>query len=379
MTLVLNEEQTMLQEVSRGFLQERAPLAALRALRDNRDPLGYCRDLWQAMADMGYVGITLPEAFDGIEFGYVGLGLLLQEMGKTLAASPILSTVVVSATVLVKAGSEAQKSDWLPGIAAGNYVLAFALEEGAHHRPEQTALSARAQADGFVLNGRKVFVLDGYGADGFIVLARTSSKAGETEGLSLFLVDAQAPGLQVTRTMNMDSRNAAQLDFTEVVVPAAALVGECDRAWPVVQQVLDIAQVGLAAELLGISQQVFEMTLDYLKQRQQFGVTIGSFQALQHRMAQLFCEIELCKSLVLRASQAIDEGAAGLPVLASLTKAKLCETVTTATNEAIQLHGGIGMTDEYDLGFFIKRARAVQQCFGNYHYHIDRYARLSGF
>ncbi len=379
MALVLNEEQHMLQDAASGFLAEHAPVSALRKLRDERDTTGYSQQLWQQMAAMCWAGIAIPESYGGSDYGYVGLGIVLQEMGKHLSVSPINASVLVSATLIQLAGNETQKNAWLPAVANGELLLSLALEERAHHAPEQTSLSAVQRDEDFVLNGEKLFVLDAHVADKFIVAARSGGVAGDSNGISLFMVDSDAAGIKVERTSMVDSRNAGAVSFDKVVVSGEQLLGEKDRGYANLQQALDIANIGLSAELLGLSLQAFDLTVQYLKQREQFGTLIGTFQGLQHRAAQLFAELELCRSMVLNALQAIDEKRDGLSVLASATKAKLCEVATLATNEAIQLHGGVGMTDDYDIGFYIKRARVAQQTFGDYNYHLDRYALLQGY
>ncbi|MGI9285694.1 MAG: acyl-CoA dehydrogenase family protein [Pseudomonadales bacterium] len=379
MALVLTEEQQMLSDAATGFLAEKAPVSALRKLRDERDENGYSKELWQQMVDMGWAGIAIPENYGGSDYGYVGLGIVLQAVGKYLSVSPINASVLVGATLVQLTGSETQKNALLSAVANGELLLSLALEEGAHHAPEQTALSAAPQGNNFVLNGDKVFVLDAHVADKFIVAARSAGVAGDSNGISLFLVDRNVVGLTVERTIMVDSRNAGTVKFDNVAVSADRLLGEKDHGYGSLQQTLDIANIGLSAELLGLSLQAFEQTVQYLKEREQFGAVIGTFQGLQHRAAHLFCELELCKSMVLNALQAVDAKRDGLSFLASATKAKMCEVATLATNEAVQMHGGVGMTDEFDIGFYIKRARVAQQTFGDYNYHLDRYAGLNGY
>ena len=379
MALVLNEEQQMLKESARGFLAEYAPVSELRKLRDERSETGYSEDLWQHMVEMGWAGILVPEAYDGLEFGHVGMGQLIEESGRTLTASPLFATAILGVSVINSAGSEAQKSSLLPAIAAGELTTALAVDEKIHHAPLQIALSAEAQGDGYVLNGQKRYVVDGHSADKLIVAARTAGVAGDEQGISLFLVDRTAPGVNVQRTMMVDNRNAALVTFDNVDVAGDALLGEAGSGGKALAEVLDIANTYLAAELLGIASESFERSLQYLKERTQFGVLIGSFQSLQHRAAHLWSEIEMAKSVVLSALQALDDGSAQRPVLVSIAKAKLCEVAELATNEAVQMHGGIGMTDEHEIGFFMKRARPVQMLFGDYAHHADRFAYLNGY
>ena len=379
MALVLNEEQVMLKDSAAGFLAEKATVAHLRALRDSDSDRGFSDDVWKEMAQMGWAGIAIDEAFGGLGYGYTGLGLVLEQVGRNLSASPLQSTVLVAATLVAQLGNAQQKEQWLPAIAAGDKLVTLALQEGSHHAPQQCVLSATPDGEDYVLNGSKVLVLDAGAADSFIVIARTAGAAGDEQGLSAFLVDADTAGLAIERRSLVDSRDAGALALEGVRVPAANLLGTVDEAWDGLTRALDIANIGLASELLGLSTEAFERTVAYLKERKQFGRVIGSFQGLQHRAAELFAELELARSIVLQALHSIDGGEQELSLLASAAKAKLCEVAQRATNEAIQMHGGIGMTDEHEIGFFIKRARVAQHTFGDYNYHLDRFATLSGF
>lgn len=379
MALVLTEEQVMLKESAAGLLAEKAGVAQLRALRDADDDLGFNREVWQEIAAMGWPGIAVPEAYGGLGYGYTGLGLVLEQAGRHLSPSPLQASVLVGATAVHELGTEAQKQDLLPALAAGEVLVSLALQEAAQHAPEQTALAAVADGDGYVLTGSKILVLDALAADHFVVIARTAGSAGDSDGLTAFLVPADAEGLTVERRSLVDSRGVGALRLDGVRLKTDAVMGAPGQAWAGLSRTLDIANIGLASELLGLATQAFELTVAYLKERKQFGKVIGSFQGLQHRAAELFAELELARSIVLRALQAIDADDPELPKLASAAKAKLCEVAQRATNEGIQMHGGIGMTDEYDIGLYIKRARVAQHCFGDYNYHLDRFARLSGF
>ncbi len=373
MALVLNEEQQMLRDSAKSFIQESSPVGALRELRDSGEE--WSPELWSGMAEMGWTGITVPEEYGGLEFGYVGAGLVFEECGRTLAASPLLSSSMVCASLIASLGSDQQKETLLPLIASGELVMTLAVCESGRFDPAAIELSAHADAGGHTLNGGKAHVLDGAIAHKFLVAARTR----DGDGCSLFIVDRDADGLQIETILNADNRRTATVVFDAVKVGDEALFGEAGAAGQQLHRALDIGAVLSAAELLGIAQEAFERTLDYLKDRKQFGVPIGSFQALQHRAAQLFCELELCKSIILRALQAIDEDAADRSLLASAAKAKMAKTTKLAVNEAVQMHGGIGMTDEFDIGFFMKRAAAACQEYGDYYYHADRLARLRGY
>lgn len=379
MALVLNEEQVMLKDAAAGFLAEKASVAHLRALRDSGDEQGFGSEVWAEMAQMGWAGIAIPESYGGLGYGYTGLGLVLEQTGRNLSASPLQSAVLVAATLVAELGNGQHKEALLPAIASGERLVSLALQERQHHAPLDVASSAVRDGDDYLVNGCKLMVLDASSASQFIVIARTGGSPGQEQGLSALVVDADSAGLSVQSHSLVDSRNVGALSLENVRVPAANLLGAEGEAWPGLARTLDIANIGLAAELLGLSTEAFERTVAYLKERKQFGRVIGSFQGLQHRAAELFAELELARSIVLQALQAIDAGEEDLALLASAAKAKLCEVAQRATNEAIQMHGGIGMTDEHEIGFFIKRARVAQHTFGDYNYHLDRFARLSGF
>ncbi|CAN5269354.1 acyl-CoA dehydrogenase family protein [soil metagenome] len=375
---VLTEEQTMLRDAAKGWTQDSAPVGALRKLRDGGSKLPYDPATWSEMGAMGWAGVIVPEEQDGSAFGYLGLGLILEETGRNLVASPLLSTALVSASALVLGGSDAQKAAWLPRIAAGEVVATLAIDEGSHHAPLNTALIASDKGNGYKLNGAKTFVIDGDTADLLIVAARTSGAAGDSDGITLFLVPGDAEGVTRTHLALADSRGAARIVFDQVEVGAEAVLGEVGKGWAILEPVLDRAYAGLAAEMLGTATAAFEITLDYIKTRTQFGQVIGTFQALQHRAAKLFTDLETTRSCVEAALEAADAGG-DTRLLASLAKAKASEVLHLASNEMVQMHGGIGMTDEHDSGLYMKRARVAEALFGGASFHRDRYATLSGF
>jgi alkylation response protein AidB-like acyl-CoA dehydrogenase len=379
MALVLTEEQQLLRDTATQFFQERAPISNLRKLRDSNDAVGFDRGLWKEMADLGFAGIMISEKYGGTDFGPVGLGLVLEQAGRTLAASPLISTVLLSGSAVQLAGSALQRQEILSAVAAGETILALALEEGAHHNPTHIKTQATAEGAGYRLTGKKTFVLDGHVADRLIVAARTSGGDHDKSGITLFLLDPKASGVRVTRTLMVDSRNAANIEFDNVAVSADAVLGSVGGGSDVLDQVLDIARIGLSAEMLGLVQQVFDTTLTYLKERKQFGVPIGSFQALKHRAAEMFAEIELCRSVVLDALSALEVRRNDVPLVASLAKARLSDAARLITNEGLQMHGGMGMTDQFDIGLFMKRARVAAATFGDGNFHRDRYATLEGF
>jgi len=382
MALVLSEDQQLLKDSAKSFCEQNAPISVLRRLRDSKDEQGYDQAVWSQMIELGWAGMAIPEAYGGYDFGYGGLGIVLEETGKTLVSSPLISTVLVGATAIAQLGSEKQKQNFLPKIIAGELLTALALDEHTSHNPIKIATTAVKVEGGYSLNGSKTFVLDGHIANMLIVVARTSSETSNEQGISLFLVDANAEGLSVARTIMVDSRNSSNIQFDNVVVAEEAVLGKMDQGFSGLDRVLDIARIGIAAEMLGSMQAVFESILAFLKQREQFGVLIGSFQGLQHRAAEMYSEIELCKSAVRAALSGLDDPEttqAEVAELASMAKAKLSEVFFLVSNEGIQMHGGIGMTDEFDVGFFIKRARVAQQFLGDASFHRDRYASLNGF
>ena len=380
MALILNEEQTLLKDSAKDLMTAAAPVTQFRALRDAKDELGYSKDLWTQMVDMGWAGICIPEEFGGLDFGFHGLGIVLEETGRTLAASPLVASILVSASAVALGGNETQKKQLLPKLAEGTLLMALALDETAHFSPHRIATRAESSAGGYKINGAKAFVLDGHIADTLIVATRTSGSTHDRQGITLFLVDRAAAGVEVTRTQMVDNRNAAKITFTDVSVDASAILGELDRGADILDPVLDRAALGMAAEMLGASLEIFERTLAYLKERTQFETKIGSFQSLQHRAVDMYCNLELSKSLLIDALSALDEGRdADLPALASSAKAQLCETLHQISSEGVQMHGGIGMTDEHEIGFFLKRARVAEKTFGDAGYHYDRLATLNGY
>jgi alkylation response protein AidB-like acyl-CoA dehydrogenase len=379
MALTLDAETALVRDTALDFFAKRSPVAALRKLRDDHDALGFSLPLWRQMGELGWASFLVPEEYGGSAFGCLGLGQVMEAAGRTLAASPLLSTALIGASALDLAGDQRQKAAELPALAKGERLVALALEEGAHHAPYRIAASATRSGSGFRLDGEKRFVLDGHVADLLIVAARTAGAAHERRGITLFLVPAEAKGVHRTRTLMVDSRNAAAIRFTGVELGADAVLGTIDDGAAVLDPVLDRARAGLAAEMLGSAAEAFERTVQYLKERKQFGVPIGSFQALKHRAALLFCEIELARSAVTAALAALDAKANDASQLASLAKAKAGDALFLASNEGVQMHGGIGMTDEHEIGFFLKRARVAQAAFGDSAFHRDRYASLMGY
>jgi alkylation response protein AidB-like acyl-CoA dehydrogenase len=379
MTLVLSEEQELLRNTAREFIGENAPVKELRRLRDEQDAIGFSRAMWTEMAELGWAGILLPEEFGGSDLGYAELGVVLEETGRTLAATPFLSTVLLGGNAVLLGGNETQKKEILPALAKGERILALALEESAHHAPYAIATRAEATSSGYKLSGKKTFVQDGHVADQLVVVARTAGKPGERDGLTLFLVPRGARGLSVKRTIMVDGRNSANVTLDGVEVEKSAVLGSAGRGADVLDKVLDRATIGLAAEMVGTLTEAFERTIKYLKDRKQFGVPIGSFQALKHRAANMFVEVELSRSIVLDALRAIDENRPDVAQLASVAKARVSDAIHLIGNEGVQMFGGIGVTDEEEIGLFLKRARVAELTLGDAAHHRARFATLNGF
>ena len=379
MALVLTEEQSMLRDSARGLISDKAPVSHLRQLRDGKDETGFSRGLWKTFAEMGFTGLLIPENFGGSGLGCVEAGVVMEEIGRTLMPSPFLATAVLAASALSRGGSDAQKAAHLPKIADGSLLAALAIDEGAKHRPLQIKLQAVRSGNGFKLSGAKAFVVDGHTADLLIVAARTSGAAGERNGLTLFLVDPKAKGIAVERTAMVDSHNAARIEFDNVEVNADSVLGEVDQGGALLEGVLNIGRGVVASEMVGLSEEVFGRTVTYLKERKQFGKLIGEFQALQHRAAQLYIDIEITRAAVLKALQTLDGDFDKATAAVAVAKARAGTTATLAVQEGVQMHGGMGMTDQFDIGFFMKRARVCQELFGDSNYHADQLARMKSY
>ncbi|WP_425046362.1 acyl-CoA dehydrogenase family protein [Primorskyibacter sp. S87] len=368
--LFFTDEERMLADAASTFLAEAAPVAHLRKLRDegrNADP-----DLWKAMADLGWTGILVPESAGGSDMGHAAAGILASEMGKTLVTSPFLSTAVMAATALRQA-SDDRAQDALAGIASGETTYALALDEGAKFDPQATSLQARAEGNTFRLNGRKRFVGDGGHADRLLVLARTDG------GLTLFDLLASSDGVSRHARPMIDSRDAADIEFDAVEATGEHVVGQVDDAMTVLRPAIEAGQAALAGEMAGLAAGAFAMTTEYLRDRKQFGVPIGAFQALQHRAAHLWCELELTTTAILNAGRKLDNDPENATLAVSLAKARATDTAQLAVREGVQMHGGIGMTDAFDMGFYMKRARVAAEWLGDYGHHAGVVAGLRGF
>ena len=375
----LSEEQSMIRDQAKAWVTAQSPVREFRALRDQGMSCNVPESTWSAMVELGWTGILVPETYGGSDLGHMTFGVILEELGRQLVVSPLFASALAGTSAVLLGGNDSQKQAFLPDAVKGKQILTLAVDEGTRHAPERIAMAAVRSGNGFRLDGRKSMVLEGLSATTFVVAARTSGRAGERDGLTLFLVPSDASGLERTPLQTIDSRGYADVRFDNVEVAGEAVLGPVDNGYALLDQILDRARAGLGAEMLGTAAQAFDMTLDYLKTREQFGRVIGSFQALGHRAAQLFSDMELARSCVEAALQAIDADAVDTAALCSLSKSKMGGFLFDMSNELIQIHGGIGMTDEFDAGLYLKRARVLETLFGNRAFHRDRYATLVGF
>jgi alkylation response protein AidB-like acyl-CoA dehydrogenase len=386
MPLYHDDDQAMLAETARQFMAEEGAIAKqLRHWRDlqNKDGTRGCKDgfghdLWKQMAEIGFTGLMVSEADGGLGMGNVEAGIVLEEIGRNLTPSPFLTSSVLGATALAH-GSDDLKGRWLPGLISGDSVFAIAVDEGPKHRPERVATRAEKSGNGFRLTGRKDFVVHGASADMIVVSARTSGSDDDENGVTLFAVPRDAAGLGHNSVRLVDSSMASHVTLDGVELDGDAVIGEVDGGRSVLNRVLDAGRVGAAAEGVGVARGSMDMTVDYLKQRKQFGRLIGEFQALQHRAAHLYSEVEIARAVTIKAQQLLDAGSENASLMASVAKAKVGKAAGLAVKEGVQMHGGIGMTDEYDIGLYMKRDRALAEFLGDVYYHADRVARLSGY
>ena len=375
--MLLTDDQKMLQETAASFLAEEGSIPKqLRHWRDIDCKDGFGHGLWKQFAELGLTGICIPESHGGLGLGATEASLVLEEVGRNLTPSPFLATSVVAARTIE---GTAHADRWYPQILSGEAVLALAIDEGSNHTPERTALEAKRQGNGFVLNGGKQFVVQGGSADMIVTAARTGGLPGEKDGLTLFAVPSDIAGLDVENVSLVDSSKAARMMFNAVELDADAVIGEVDSGWAPLARALNAGRAGSAAELVGVAAGASAMTLDYLRQRKQFGKLIGEFQALQHRAAHLYAGIEIARAAAFKAAQLLDSGDDGAELYVSVAKAKAADVANLAVREGVQMHGGIGMTDEHDIGLFMKREAVLSELFGDVYYHRNRVAELSGY
>ena len=361
-----------------NWVRNEASVTRFRQMRDSDPEFGFESGTWNSICDLGLAGLLIPEAYGGSGMDFKTLGVVLEQLGRGLTASPLVASGVVGASAVLLGGSEDQKRQWLPRIASGEVVATLAVDEKARHGPEYTALAASREESGFLLKGGKCFVPEGMAANLLIVAARTGGQPGDHAGITLFLVDGETTGVERTRLSLVDHRGHADIVFSDVMVSNGTILGTVDQGFELLDKVLDRGRAALSAEMLGIGAEAFDRTLEYLKTREQFGQMIGSFQALGHRAATHFMEMEFARSSVEGALEGIDLGSEDLAKLCSLAKCQVGDFLYNMSNDMIQMHGGIGMTDEFDAGFFLKRARVAEATFGNRAFHLDRYISTEG-
>jgi alkylation response protein AidB-like acyl-CoA dehydrogenase len=378
MAMTLNDDQNMLRDSARDFMVSEAPVAHFRKYRDMECKDGFAHGLWKQFGEMGFTGILIPEDQGGLGLGHIEAGIVLEEIGRNLSPSPFLSTSVAAVEAL-KLADKAMRDRWFPGIIAGETVIGLAIDEGPKHRPEKTGCVAERSGNGFKLSGHKQFVVQGASSDMLIVVARTAGSAGEQDGLTVFAVETDSDGLSTKAARLVDSSMGAHVKFDGVEVTADAVIGDVDGGWTVLSKLLNAGRVGAAAEMVGVGTGAMDITFDYLKTRKQFDRVIGEFQALQHRAAHLYGEMEGARSIVLKAQSMLDEGHDKAELYVSAAKAKAGIACNLSVREGVQMHGGIGMTDEYDIGLYMKRDRALAEFMGDIYFHADRVATMNGY
>ncbi|MEM6475441.1 MAG: acyl-CoA dehydrogenase family protein [Pseudomonadota bacterium] len=379
MPLYHTEDQAMLAESASGFMADEGNIAKqLRHWRDRDCPDGFGHALWKQMAEMGFTGMLVAEDDGGLGMGHVEAGIVLEEIGRNLTPSPFLTSSVLAATALSH-GSDEVKGRYLQGLIEGDSVFAVAVDETAKHRPGRITTWAEKSGNGFKLTGSKNFVIQGASADMLVVAARTSGADDDDDGITLFAVPKDAANMTHDAVRLVDTSMATHTKFEGTELDGDAVIGEVDGGREVLNAMLTAGRVGAAAEGVGVARGAMDMTIDYLKQRKQFGKLIGEFQALQHRASHLYSEVEIARAVVIKAQQLLDAGSSGAELMSSVAKAKVAKAAGLAVKEGVQMHGGIGMTDEYDIGFYMKRDRALQEFLGDANFHANRVAELSGY
>jgi alkylation response protein AidB-like acyl-CoA dehydrogenase len=379
MPLYHTDDQAMLADSATSFMAEEGNTTKqLRHWRDRDCKDGFGHGLWKQMGEMGFTGMLLDEDDGGLGMGHVEAGIVLEEIGRNLTPSPFLTSSVLAATAL-KHGSADLKARYLPGLIEGESVFAVAIDETAKHRPSRIATKAQKSGNGFKLSGSKSFVIQGASSDMIVVAARTSGADDDEDGITLFAVPKDAAGMEQDPLRLVDSSMASHITFDDVELDGDAVIGEVDGGREVLNAMLTAGRLGAAAEGVGVACGAMDMTIDYLKQRKQFGQLIGEFQALQHRASHLYSEVEIARAVVIKAQQLADAGAQSADLMTSVAKAKVAKAAGLAVREGVQMHGGIGMTDEYDIGLYMKRDRALGEFLGDAYFHAGRVADLSGY
>ena len=379
MNFLLDESQELLAQTAQEFFDAHGDMDRLRRYRDEGHPTGFSWDLWREMAELGFVAAQVPPSYGGIGMGFADTVLIFEAAGRHLLPEPLLSNLL-GVQALVLGGTESQKSAWLPRVSAGEALVTVADRETHQpYDPQWVETRADRTESGFRLSGRKTHVLDGHVAEAIVVPARTAGNPGDRDGITLFLVGKEAAGLRCTPLARIDGRGAADMEFDGVELTPDSVLGDVDGGAPLLGSILDRARVAIAAEMLGAASWAMDVTIGYLKERQQFGAPIGSFQALQHRASRMFVSVTLARSAVIGAARVLENGTDDVPRAASLAKAQAGSTLLHIAKEGIQMHGGVGATDEFDIGFYLKRGQAAEATFGDSSWHRSRWATLGGY
>jgi len=363
MNLDFSEEQEMLRTSARDFLTKECPKTLVRELEE--DEKGYSPELWRKMAELGWMGLVLPEEYDGMGMEFMDLIVLLEEMGRNILPGPFFCTVVLGGLTILNGGTEEQKKEFLPKVANGEMILTMALTEpSATYEASGVKTKAVAKDDAFVINGTKLFVENAHIADYLVCVTRTSDGASPEEGITLFLVDAKSPGIKCEVMPTIGADKLCEVVFEDVSVPRQNMLGELDRGWPIVARTLEQATVAKCAEMIGSAQAALEMTLAYVKERVQYGRPIGSFQVVQHYCANMWINVDTGKSILYEAAWRVGEG---LPAAKEVAVAKgwINEVYKFVAERGVQCHGAIGTTRDHDMGLYYRRAMAAELAFGD--------------
>jgi alkylation response protein AidB-like acyl-CoA dehydrogenase len=374
-----SEEQIMLRTSARDFLEKECTKEVVRNLLF-QDAKGYSPEMWKKMADLGWLGLVFPEEYDGIGSSFLDLSVLVEEMGRALLPGPFMSTVVWCGLPILNYGTEEQKKEFLPKIASGDMILSLAFYEanGGIEARDMEEVKASAAGDDYVINGRKLFVRDAHVADYLLCIARTRDSANKEEGITLFLVNAKSPGIGTTVEATMTGEKQCEVVFNNVRVSKKNILGALDQGWLIVKKILLWGAAAECSHMVGGSRWALETSVNYAKERVQFGRPIGSFQAIQHYCAAMLDDVEYATSLVMYAAWAASENAPDAPLAVSIAKAWLSDVYPRTTSQSIQIHGGIGMTWDHDMHLYFKRAKASEVLFGDADYHREMVANLIG-
>jgi alkylation response protein AidB-like acyl-CoA dehydrogenase len=375
MDFSLTEEQEMLRTMARDFLATECPKEMVKEMA--QDEKGYPPELWQKMAELGWMGLVFPEEYDGTGNNFLDLTVMLEEAGRGCLPGPLFSTLIGS-FVLLEAATDEQKKELLPRIANGEVIVTLALTEpSGRYEAEAVKVKATQSGDEYVIEGTKLFVSDAHVADYLIAAVRTNEGGDPADGISLLLVDAKSPGISVTPLITIVGDKQCEVVLDKVKVPAKNLIGEKDKGWPIIESVLEKATVGLCAQIVGGAQQVLEMSVDYAKERIQFGKPIGSFQAIQHHCANMAVDVEGCRFITYQAAWKISEGMPAAKEIA-MAKAWCSDAFRRVASLGHQIHGGIGFIEDHDMPLYFKRAKAWELLLGDARHHQDKVAQEIG-